>query len=329
MKSIRIIQMALLSIVFAMTAPSASFGADRFAGDFLTLGSGARALGMGSAFVAATDGAVSTYYNPAGLARLTGREANLMHSEQFGGLENYNSISLAAPASPTEGVGLTLLHLGVGDIPVTRLWDPSRALSDSNRVEVAYRTDAADYALILGGGKQVSARLALGAAVKVIHRSLGKDTAFGYGIDLGAQFRATNELMLGVSFRDVTGTAIAWNVRSSDKDHTSRDRIDPTMDIGAAYSSVLPWIGGKYLLAASILYFGDSPKVKGIDTMHLGAEYRAGDILVFRGGSSEGNATFGVGLSRLPLIASSSLDYAFLSHADLDSTHRISLSIRY
>jgi hypothetical protein len=317
------------SLLCVLSPALPSFGAERYAGDFLTLGSGARALAMGSAFVAATDGAVSSYYNPAGLVRLTGREANLMHSEQFGGLENYNSLSLAAPMSPTEAVGITLIHLGVGDIPVTRLWDPSRALGDSNRVEVAYRTDAADYALFLAGGKQMSGGLVLGAAVKILHRSLGKDTAFGYGVDIGAQYHVSESLILGVVFRDATGTTVAWNVQSSGKDHTSKDRIAPTMDVGAAYSGVPPWIGGKCMIAASILYFGDSPDSKGIKTMHLGAEYRFGDVLVFRGGSSEGRGTFGLGLARLPLIASSSLDYAFLSHADLDSTHRISMSIRF
>lgn len=329
MTTLRLFVLCAASLACTLAQSLPSLGAERYAGDYLALGSGARALGMGGAFVAVTDGAVSSYYNPAGLARLTGGEMNLMHSEQFGGLENYNSVSLASPMSPTEAVGITLIHLGVGDIPVTRLWDPSRALSDSNRVEVAYRTDAADYALFLAGGKRVSARLALGAAVKILHRSLGKDTAFGYGVDLGAQYRVSESLALGVSFRDVTGTTVAWDVQSSGEDHTSKDRISPTMDIGAAYSSILPWVGGKCTIAASILYFGDSPDAKGLDTMHLGAEYRVGDVLVFRGGSSEGHGTFGLGLARLPLIASSSLDYAFLSHADLDSTHRISMSIRF
>ena len=55
---------------------SVTFCAERFAGDFLSLGSGARALGMGSTFVAVTDGATSSYYNPAGLTRLKVKEIN-------------------------------------------------------------------------------------------------------------------------------------------------------------------------------------------------------------------------------------------------------------
>jgi len=110
--------------------PCKSDAAERFAGDFLMLGSGARALGMGETAVAVSDDATSVYYNPAGLSGMTGPSLNLMHSEQFGGLENYNTFSAAAPLSDDIYVGAALIHLGVGDIKYTRLWDPSKALSD-------------------------------------------------------------------------------------------------------------------------------------------------------------------------------------------------------
>jgi len=175
----------------------------------------------------------------------------------------------------------------------------------------------------LAGARKLSSRLGIGATVKILRRAVGNDTAFGYGIDLGAQYRVGNSLNLGVVFRDVTGTRVSWDGQ------LANDRIAPTMDAGAAYFGAAPWIGGNYTLAASIAYFGDSPRIKGINTMNLGLEYWLRDILAFRAGSSEGNGTFGVGLARLPLISSSSLDYAFLSHSELDSTHRLSMTIRF
>ena len=293
---------------------------ERFAGDFLSLGSGARALGMGSSFIAVTDGATSSYYNPAGLAKLNVRELNLMHSEQFDGLENYNTISLAAPLSENIYGGISLIHLGVGNIKYTRLWDSSKALSDSNRVEIASREDAADYALYLSGAKHVSESLDVGASVKLIRRVIGSDTAFGFGIDAGLQYSLNSHWHAGISLRDITGTTIAW-------DGYSNDRIAATMDCGLAYKGIMPWMGGNYLITASMLFWGDSPNIKGIKTMNTGFEYTMKDYLAFRIGSSESNMTFGMGLMRLPLISSSSLDYAFLSHQELDSTHRISMSV--
>jgi hypothetical protein len=165
--------------------------------------------------------------------------------------------------------------------------------------------------------------------VKILRRSIGKDSAFGYGIDLGLQYHLTPALRLGASLRDITGTAVVWDVQTAADDHETRDRIEPTADLGAAYTGMLPWLGGNYTVAASMLFLGDSPEVKGLDTMHLGLEYRFRDLLSFRGGLSEGNGAFGLGLTRLPLLASTSLDYAFLSHEELDSTHRFSLSVRF
>ncbi len=312
----------LVVLVCIVSSPGGSVAAEKFAGDFLTLGSGARALGMGSASVAVADDATAAYYNPAGLAGLSSRQVNVMHSEQFGGLENYNTITAASRVSGDFYGALGLVHLGVGNIKYTRLWDPSKALSDSNRVEVASREDAADYALFVSGGKRFTDRLDAGASVKIIRRSVGPDTAWGYGLDLGAKYRISRHWRAAALLRDATGTTIAWDGRSN-------DRIAPTLDAGFAYLSEVPVVGGEAIVSASMLFFGDSPETKGIDTMNIGLEYIMSDIIAFRLGSTSGNGTFGVGIERLPLISSTSLDYAFLSHRDLDSTHRISLDILF
>ncbi|MFC1692509.1 hypothetical protein ACFL1R_03280 [Candidatus Latescibacterota bacterium] len=312
----------MYTILFSIIITPVSHCTENYAGDFLSLGSGAQAMGMGSSFVAVTDDATSCYYNPAGLTRITVKELNLMHSEQFGGLENYNTLSIAAPISNDLYGGISLIHLGVGNIKYTRLWDPSKALSDSNRVEVSSREDAADYALYLSAAKNFTEKLGVGATLKVIRRAIGSDTAFGYGIDIGVQYSISSHWDIGVSLKDVTGTTIAW-------DGHSNDRIAATMDAGAAYKGILPILGGRYVVTGSMLYFGDSPGKKSIDTMNIGLEYLMRDFLAFRVGSFAGKGTFGLGLMRLPLISSSSLDYAFLSHQELDSTHRISMTIRF
>ncbi len=295
---------------------------ENYAGDFLSLGAGARALGMGSSFVVVTNGATSSYHNPSGLTHLNIKEINLMHSEQFAGLINYNTISFATPVSDDLFMGLTLLHSGIGNIKYTRLLDESKPISEDNRPEVASREDATDYALYLSSAKKFSEKLGLGASVKIIRRSIGQDTAFGFGIDLGIQYSISEHWNTGMSLKDITGTTIAW-------DSQADDRIAATMDTGLAYYNTLPWLGGKYIISASMLYFGDSPDVKGLKTMNIGGEYIISDFLAFRAGSDEGTGTFGLGLMRLPLISSSSFDYAFLSDDGLDSTHRISMTVRF
>lgn len=317
-----IIKSGIFCSIFIAFTVQVSECSENFAGDFLSLGSGSRALGMGSTFVAVTDGATSSYYNPAGLAHLKAREINLMHSEQFGGLENYNTVSAAAPLSENVYGGISVIHLGVGNIKYTRLFNPTQALSDSNKAEIASHEDAADYALFLSGAKRFSDAFFAGASLKIIRRAVGSDTAFGYGIDLGLQYHFYKQWNIGISMRDVTGTTIAW-------DGKSNDRIAPTMDAGLAYRGIMPYFEGSYVITASMLFFGDTPDVKGIDTMNIGFEYIMGDLIAFRAGSSQQNTAFGMGLMKLPLISSSTFDYAFLSHSELDDTHRISMTIRF
>ena len=73
--------------------------ATKLAGEFMALGGGARALGMGGAFAAVADDASAVYWNPAGIAGIEKRQALAMHAEQFGDLVNYNFGAYVQPTS--------------------------------------------------------------------------------------------------------------------------------------------------------------------------------------------------------------------------------------
>ena len=64
--------------------------ADKYTGEFLKLGVGARALGMGGAFAGLADDASAAYWNPAGLAYLKTNQFMPTHSEEFGGILGYD-----------------------------------------------------------------------------------------------------------------------------------------------------------------------------------------------------------------------------------------------
>ncbi|MFO8182561.1 MAG: hypothetical protein R6U39_00170, partial [Candidatus Aegiribacteria sp.] len=72
-------------LIFASLA-----GAAKYAGEFLSIGAGARGLGMGSAFCAVADDVSAGYWNSAGLHLVKDQQAQFMHSERFGGLVKYD-----------------------------------------------------------------------------------------------------------------------------------------------------------------------------------------------------------------------------------------------
>ena len=75
----------LLFLFFNFTSVQSQHFA-KYAGDFLSTGTGPRALGMGGAYVAVAEGSISSYWNPAGLGRLEYPEIHLMYSERFAGI---------------------------------------------------------------------------------------------------------------------------------------------------------------------------------------------------------------------------------------------------
>src|SRR5262245_24501166 len=67
---------SLALLMFASTAVAGN----RPAASFLSLGAGAREVGLGGAAAAVVDDASSLYWNPAGLMRLERRSVSLMHA---------------------------------------------------------------------------------------------------------------------------------------------------------------------------------------------------------------------------------------------------------
>ena len=90
-----------------------SFVTAKYGGDFLAVGVGARALGMGGTYVAVAQDGIAAYWNPAGLAQLNYPQINAMHSERFAGIVKYDYLGVCSPYSSHSSVGISLIRLGV------------------------------------------------------------------------------------------------------------------------------------------------------------------------------------------------------------------------
>ena len=155
------IKRSFIALLFAVALSGSCFTANaewvagRYAGEFLSLGAGARALAMGGASVAQPTPTASVYYNPSALAEIEKRHAEFMHASQFENLYTYDYLSFAGRLPGGHAAGVTMLYTRVSDIPLTQLADPNRPLSDNNRVLVTKETGDHELALLAGAARRI------------------------------------------------------------------------------------------------------------------------------------------------------------------------------
>lgn len=188
--------------------------APKYSNEFLAIGVGAKALGMGNAQVAHVNDVTSGYWNPAGLLQVeTDYSLSLMHAEYFAGIAKYDYAGFATRIDSLSVLGISAIRFGVDDIPDTRyLFDANGTINYDN---IRFFS-AADYAFLLSYARQTSfiPGLQLGGSAKVVHRSVGKfANAWGFGLDAGAQYK-TGKWAFGLMLRDITTTFNAWTYNS-------------------------------------------------------------------------------------------------------------------
>ncbi|MBU0476218.1 MAG: PorV/PorQ family protein [Bacteroidetes bacterium] len=335
MINIKKIFIALVIIAFQLNFGQTEIA--KYAGEFMSIGVGARALAMGGAQVAIVNDVTSGYWNPAGLAKMDYPQVALMHDERFGGLVNYNYGSVAIPYGNDMSFGISAIRLSVDGIPDTR-----EALVDMRTGEVIYDIDNpngkidpdkvkefsnADWAFYGTFSKKQSDNFYWGANIKVISRSLAEFSALGIGFDVGALYQPMDNLYLGANLMDITTTLVAW-------DGGRNELISPTAKLGAAYS--FQFLGGSFLPALDLdmrfenRQFASTFNVGPVSfDVRAGLEYSFQNLFMIRAGYTDVKQfTIGAGV-KLPKL---NIDYSYAqfsgaSEETLGETHRISIML--
>lgn len=194
-----------------------SFGqinAPKYSNEFLSIGVGARALGMSNTVISNVSDGTAAYWNPAGLLNIQEKyKVSLMHSEYFAGIANYDFIGFATSIDTLSHLSISLIRFGIDNIPDTRfLYDANGAINYDN---IRFFS-AADYAFVFSYARELTdlGGIRIGGNIKVIHRKVGEfANAWGFGLDAGIQ-KTLSKWELGIMLRDITGTFNAWSHNS-------------------------------------------------------------------------------------------------------------------
>lgn len=322
----------LLSLTAALAMASPAH-ATKYAAEFLKIPIGARAVGMGGAFVAVTDDATGPWWNPAGMVYLPYKEVIPQHQEKFGSLANHDFIGGVLPLDGAKGhrqaVGFGIVRFAVDDIPITPrpsglvagrdfiddgrdgdpatqdpgqgdgVWEPGERLLISS--DNLFMASSSDMAFLLSYARQKNEHWAFGGNLKFVRQSIPDTlpgehaTSFGAGLDAGLLYMPTDAVTIGAAVHDLTKTYLAWS-------NGSRETIDPSMATGVAFNfkpadrHALTW-------AFDLAWEFDNRKLDselklgGITAdVRTGLEYWYRNMLALRSGVDGKDLTFGAGL---------------------------------
>jgi len=185
----------------------------KYSNEFLNLGAGADAFGMGKAVVASTNTVDAGYWNPAGLVNIKDKQLGLMHAAYFQGIANYDYIAYAIPLDRSSTIAFYALRFGVDDILNTTELIDNQGNIDFNRISLF---SASDYAFNIAYAKRLSKKgLSVGFNVKIVRRLIGNfANAWGFGLDFGLQYQL-DKWQFGLMARDISTTFNAWTVNQT------------------------------------------------------------------------------------------------------------------
>lgn len=346
--------------LFLCTGILCSLHAQKYSNEFLSIGVGARAQALGGAVVAGIDDVTAGAWNPAGLAAIDrdmGMQLGAMHAEWFAGVGKFDFLGMTVPIGSGERrFGLSVIRFGIDGIPNTlSLYDDDGSVNFDRVTEFS----AADYAFIGSYARRITKgpqrQWLLGGNVKVVHRRIGPfATSWGFGADIGVQYRSGN-WQFGAVAKDITTTFNAWSFNFTEEEKevleltnnevpiSSVEITKPQLLLGASYRLELGRTGWRSELDLVITTDGRRNTLLSADPFSIdpafGLEFDYRQFIYLRAGLSQFQRetdfngaeqlslrpSMGVGLK----VSSLFVDYAFSDIGDQESrfSHIISLRL--
>jgi opacity protein-like surface antigen len=307
------------------------------AAQFLKIGVGPRAIGMGGAFTATADDITAIYWNPGGLATLNSNEAGFNHINWFADIKfDFAGVAIQIPGFGMLGTFVSVLSMDEMKVRTVEMPEGTGELFTASAmgIGVSYARNLTD-------------DFSIGFNAKYIREQIWNESATGIGVDVGTMYKLhiLNEVRLASSISNF-GT----KMKLQGRDHVLITQTGPAggnlinTDIQLdEYDLPLIFRVG---IAADIVKTGGSRLTTAIDAVHpndnteavnSGFEYAWNEMLFLRAGvkslferDTEQGFTIGVGVNyRIIDAVKVKVDYAYQDFGRLANVHYLSFGVRF
>lgn len=308
------------------------------AANFLKIGVGARALGMGEASATLAEDVTALYWNPAGLAQVDNTQFLFNHYDYIADIYlDYGGVAISFGQIGT--VGLHFGYLGMPDLERTTILEPD---GTGEMVSASSFTAGLSYA------RRLTDRFHMGGTLKMIRENLWHTSATGFALDLGLTYRTIfKNIKIGMSISNF-GTSMQLSGRDllvmHDIDISSNgnnSNINADLKTDEFSLPILFRMGLSANVMREFMHLDDNDLILAVDAVHpndnfeymnMGMEYAWHKILFLRGGyrqmflkDAEGGMTFGFGLNLKLFHYHFIMDYAAIDYGRLDRLNKFSL----
>jgi len=310
--------------LFTIVSSSSQIFADGnggFAGGFLRVGLGARALGMGNAQVATADNGFGSYYNAASLPYVKRPVVSLSYS--FMSLDRrFNYLGFSMPLEPVAGFSVGWIYSGVGDIRAYNSRGDDVGAIDHGIHGLSFGFGFQFVKMIQQSGQLLNLPenfLNIGIQMKYVREGLDDNADFsyvgkGFGFDIGILLNPFRFLSLGYQVKDLGSKLESDTNNIFDRGTVLENKFPIIQRAGFYYQTPL-----SLFYVAYDFEWSDA----GDNKNHVGLEFRTnGEAL--RLGYDDNHFTFGAGLNigvskKLDFV----LDYAFVNSVVNEGTSHV------
>ena len=350
MKRNILIAIVLITAVIFVEMPDAQAGNPDRQGEAgayeLMLNPWAKSAGLHSLTTSMESGVNAMRINVAGLARIRTTQVTVGHARYLQGTGiNMNAIGLAQRIGENGTLGISLMALDFGDIPITTVNVPE---GDGTTFSPSFFNIGLAYAHTFEN------KVSVGILVRGVSESISDVSAFGIALDAGVQYVTgpKDNFKFGVALRNIGssmrfgGEGLSFQDEAPNEnisyEYTANHRaadfeLPSLLNIGASYDF---YIGEMHRLTALGNFTANSFSR---DIIGGGLEYAFRELFFLRGayrveaGSQdnqiEGDAYTGLSVGAGVYVGLSrkndnevQIDYAYRTTMPFDGTHNISLS---